>query len=174
MIMWEILPCYLVYMCDVPCYLGDTAMLSCLHVWCDVKVWYLAVWSHGRWRHCWLSMIALTVIACVMWCDVKVWHLAVWSCRRWRHCWLSMIALTVISCVMLCEGMTPGSVIAREMTALLAVYDRPHSNLIDSMPEKCGLTSFTKDYEPTLAEVIISHLLCYWGPSTCWQLSAAT
>ena len=40
-----------------------------------------------------------------------------------------------------------------EMVSLLAMSDRTHSQLMDTMPEKCGLTGQAKDFEPTLKEV---------------------
>jgi E3 ubiquitin-protein ligase UBR3 len=36
------------------------------------------------------------------------------------------------------------------MVSLLCVNDRTHSQLMDLMPEKCGLAGQTKDFEPTL------------------------
>ena len=41
----------------------------------------------------------------------------------------------------------------QEMVSLLAMSDRTHSQLMDTMPEKCGLTGQAKDFEPTLKEV---------------------
>ncbi|XP_064647278.1 E3 ubiquitin-protein ligase ubr3-like [Lineus longissimus] len=40
-----------------------------------------------------------------------------------------------------------------EMVSLLCVNDRTHSQLMDLMPEKCGLAGQTKDFEPILKEI---------------------
>ena len=40
-----------------------------------------------------------------------------------------------------------------EMLTLLCMNDRTHSQLTDLMPEKCGLTGQTKDFEPVLKQV---------------------
>ena len=39
------------------------------------------------------------------------------------------------------------------MLTLLCMSDRTHSQLMDLMPEKCGLTGQAKDFEPTLKQV---------------------
>jgi E3 ubiquitin-protein ligase UBR3 len=53
----------------------------------------------------------------------------------------------------LLQGMSQSGVTAREMITLLAGQDRTHSQLMDALPEKCGLSGVTKDYEPILAQV---------------------
>ena len=40
-----------------------------------------------------------------------------------------------------------------EMLTLLCMSDRTHSQLMDLMPEKCGLTGHAKDFEPTLKDI---------------------
>ena len=49
--------------------------------------------------------------------------------------------------------MTEEDLTALEMLTLLCMSDRTHSQLMDLMPEKCGLTGHTKDFEPTLKEI---------------------
>ena len=50
-------------------------------------------------------------------------------------------------------GMTESEITRLEMLTLLCMSDRTHSNLIDSMPDKCGPTGQTRDFEPTLKQV---------------------
>ena len=49
--------------------------------------------------------------------------------------------------------MTDEELSRKEMTTLLCMADRTHSQLMDSMPEKCGLHGQTKNFEPTLEKV---------------------
>ena len=62
--------------------------------------------------------------------------------------------------------MTDQEVTSKEMITLLCMADRTHSQLIEMMPEKCGLTGQVKDIEPTLRQVI------YWF-GTMWMLWTA-
>ena len=50
-------------------------------------------------------------------------------------------------------GMTELEVTKLEMVSLLCMAERTHSQLMDLMPERCGLSGQTKDFEPTLREV---------------------
>jgi hypothetical protein len=61
------------------------------------------------------------------------------------------------------EGMTHPAVIAREMITVLAATDRTHSQLMDALPEKCGLSGVTKDYEPILVQVRILNIAPFEG-----------
>lgn len=49
--------------------------------------------------------------------------------------------------------MKEGELTELEMLTLLCMSDRTHSQLMDLMPEKCGLTGHAKDFEPTLKKV---------------------
>ncbi|XP_013419454.1 E3 ubiquitin-protein ligase UBR3-like [Lingula anatina] len=61
--------------------------------------------------------------------------------------------LTTLLTTRLHTGMDDKETTRKEMVALLCVADRTHSQLMDLMPEKCGLTGQTKDFEATLKEV---------------------
>lgn len=49
--------------------------------------------------------------------------------------------------------MTPTAIARREMVTLLAIMDRTHSQLMDAVPEKCGLPNLNKDNESILEQV---------------------
>lgn len=57
--------------------------------------------------------------------------------------------------VFIYEGMTDSEVIRLEMLTLLCMADRTHSNLMDSVPDRCAPIghSLSKDIEPTLKQV---------------------
>ncbi len=44
------------------------------------------------------------------------------------------------------------------MVTLLCMGDKTHSNLTELMPEKCGQTGQSKDFEPTLKQVLFYFL----------------
>ncbi|KAI1295772.1 E3 ubiquitin-protein ligase UBR3 [Halotydeus destructor] len=50
-------------------------------------------------------------------------------------------------------GLSEEEVTRQEMVTLLTMGDRTHSQLMDLLPEKCGTTSQTKDFEKMLARV---------------------
>ncbi|KAG0423827.1 hypothetical protein HPB47_000437, partial [Ixodes persulcatus] len=53
-------------------------------------------------------------------------------------------------------GMTEEEVTRQEIVTLLCMGDRTHSQLMDLMPEKCGITSHhTKDFEAFLSDVAV-------------------
>ena len=49
--------------------------------------------------------------------------------------------------------MTDGQVTRLEMVTLLCTNDRTHSQLMDSLPEKCGLSGQVKEFSETLEKV---------------------
>lgn len=52
------------------------------------------------------------------------------------------------------EGIKESSLTRLEMATLLCMADRQHSQLMDLMPEKSGMTGHGKElFEPTLKEV---------------------
>ena len=51
------------------------------------------------------------------------------------------------------SGINEADLTQLEMLTLLCMSDRTHSQLMDLMPEKCGLTGQAKDFEPTLKQV---------------------
>ena len=50
-------------------------------------------------------------------------------------------------------GLNDSDLARIEMVTLLCISDRTHSQLVDMMPEKCGLSGQPKDFESTLKEV---------------------
>lgn len=50
-------------------------------------------------------------------------------------------------------GQTEEEVTRQEMVSLLCMSDRTHSQLLDLLPEKCGITSQNKDFESILTKV---------------------
>lgn len=49
--------------------------------------------------------------------------------------------------------MTDSELTRLEMLTLLCISDRTHSNLMEYMPDKCGQSGQSKDFEPTLKQV---------------------
>jgi len=45
------------------------------------------------------------------------------------------------------------------MVGLLCVLDRTHSQLVDAIPETCGVSHHDKDYESVIQQVSASKLL---------------
>lgn len=50
-------------------------------------------------------------------------------------------------------GLAPAAVTRIEMIGLLCVSDRTHSQLIDAIPETCGVSHHDKDYESVIQQV---------------------
>jgi len=55
--------------------------------------------------------------------------------------------------VLIDAGLTPAAVTRLEMVGLLCVMDRTHSQLIDAIPETCGVSHHDKDYESVIQQV---------------------
>jgi len=50
-------------------------------------------------------------------------------------------------------GLSPVAVTRLEVVALLCVMDRTHSQLVESVPETCGVSHHDKDYESVIQQV---------------------
>ena len=55
--------------------------------------------------------------------------------------------------LLLCVGLTDEQITRLEMVTLLCTNDRTHSQLVDSLPEKCGLSGQVKEFDSTLQSV---------------------
>ena len=58
-----------------------------------------------------------------------------------------------------CAGLTSSAVTRLEMVGLLCVTDRTHSQLIDAIPETCGVSHHDKDYESIIQQVSTGYIL---------------
>jgi len=50
-------------------------------------------------------------------------------------------------------GLSASAVTRMEMVGLLCVMDRTHSQLVDAIPETCGVSHHDKDYESVIQQV---------------------
>lgn len=64
-----------------------------------------------------------------------------------------LIFLATLSSVRTAIGMSDADLITLEMVTLLCMSDKTHSQLMELMPERCGNSSQSKDFESVLAKV---------------------
>lgn len=61
-----------------------------------------------------------------------------------------LIFLATLSSVRTAIGMSDADLITLEMVTLLCMSDKTHSQLMELMPERCGNSSQSKDFESVL------------------------
>jgi E3 ubiquitin-protein ligase UBR3 len=64
-----------------------------------------------------------------------------------------LIFLATLASVRTAIGMSDADLITLEMVTLLCMGDKTHSQLMELMPERCGNSSQSKDFEAVLAKV---------------------
>lgn len=64
-----------------------------------------------------------------------------------------LIFLATLSSVRTAIGKTDADLMTLEMVTLLCMADKTHSQLMELMPERCGNSSQSKDFESVLAKV---------------------
>ena len=60
-----------------------------------------------------------------------------------------------------CSGMSQSAATRLEMVGLLCVKDRTHSELVDAVPETCGVSHHDKDYESVIQQVSLLETHCH-------------
>lgn len=64
-----------------------------------------------------------------------------------------LIFLATLSSIRTALGMSDGDLVTLEMVTLLCMGDKTHSQLMELMPERCGNSSQSRDFEMVLAKV---------------------
>jgi len=65
---------------------------------------------------------------------------------------LSLYFCVVVTCWCY-TGLSPATMTRLEMVSILCVMDRSHSQLIEAIPETCGVSHHDKDYESVIQQV---------------------
>ena len=64
-----------------------------------------------------------------------------------------LILLTTLGSIRTAIGVSDADLVTLEMTTLLCMADKTHSQLMELMPERCGNSSQSRDFEAVLSKV---------------------